>query len=236
MHAYETQVNMSQVGTNGLMRIHSLVGIMQDCSMQWLETEPVMRDWMRDDKIIMVVTSRQVDVIRYPRMGEALKVVTSVYGYKSYLGYRNTCVYDSDGNIVAKCWCMGAWVDTAGGKATKIPEEVLESLLVEDEVAMEKLPRKIKMPQDAPLSSSSVVAMRSDTDLFGHVNNAQYIRIAWDMIPEDIAPGRMRVEHKAQAKPGQTIIAKRWNIDGKEITSLESPEGEVYSAIEFSNF
>ena len=234
MHTYNVEVVVSHVGPDCLMRPYEIVRIMQDASLQWLNTEPTMHAWMKENDILMVVTSRQVDILRQPKLDEKLQVRTSVYNYRSFLGYRNTCVYDEQGQPVAQCWCMGAWVDTNTGKATRVPQQVVDSLVMDDEVPMEKLSHKVKPPACAPVEAPAFTVRRSETDLYGHVNNMRYVRMAWELLPEDFTVHRMRIEHKGQALPGEVIAPLVYTEDGKCTVALNAADGSLFTIVEFS--
>ena len=234
MHTYDVIVTMSQVGPDRLMRPHDLITIMQDCSNQWLQTEPAMLDYLRNNNMAMVVTSRQMDVLRYPAYDERLQVRTSVFACKGYLGYRNTCVYDEAGEPVALSWSKGAWIDRATAKLQRVPAKIAESLVYDPEVPMEKLSKKVKVPECEPGRPEPWRVRPSHTDLYGHMNNAQYVRLAWDLLPEDFDVHRVRVEYKLQARPGDLMVPALYRPDdGRCVVTLSAEDGTLFCPIEF---
>ena len=234
MLSNDTTVSMSQIGPDGQMRAFDLINVMQDCTLLWLGSEPAMADWMEREGIIMVATFRQADIVRRPRYGEKLHTETSVYATKSYLGYRDTWVFDEAGEPVAKSWCMGAWVDKTTGKAVRIPADVIDAITIDPEREMEKAPRKVKLPKADPAPLPDFAVRRSEADLYGHVNNTRYIRMAWDFLPEGFAIARICVEYKSQARPGDRIYPVVYETDDGFTYVLKAADDTVYSVIKFS--
>ena len=71
-----------------------------------------------------------------------------------------------------------------------------------------------------------------------HVNNAQYVRMAADYLPESFEIGQMRVEYRKQALLHDVLlpyVVKRTAESGEELytVSLQDEEGKAYANVEF---
>ena len=66
--------------------------------------------------------------------------------------------------------------------------------------------RKVTPPTDLPEQSMPAIrVLRNDIDYNRHVNNAHYIRMALELLPDDFEPTGLRVEYKRPVAPGATI-------------------------------
>lgn len=236
MYSTPRIVTSSDCDQSGYQTPTSMVTMMQDCSGLWLESEPAIDDYIIKNKLALIITSRQLDIFRRPLYRERLNVVTSVYQFKGPLGFRNTCIYDEQGKAVAKCWCTGPYFDLNAGKIVKLPKKISDTMLVEPKVEMEYLPRKIALPDEEPQQLSPVPVVPSDIDYYRHVNNAQYVRIACDNLPQEFSWNRMRVEYKSQAKLGMDIHPAIVMADDKVFMTLHDGDNNPFTVMEFSEF
>ena len=104
--------------TTSACDLYSALQMMQDCSEMWIDSEPGVKQYFTEQNMAQLLATRQVEIIRVPAYKEELKVTTSVYGMKPMFGFRNTFIYDAQGNPCYKTWSMGAFVDKVAGKLT----------------------------------------------------------------------------------------------------------------------
>ena len=200
----------------------------------WLTSEPGFKAWLDDNGLFMLITSRQMDIYRRPAYCEHVTVQTSVYQIKGALGFRNTFILDEQGGIVAKSCSTGPFIDNTAGKLVRVPADVQATMNIEPKREMDELPRKIAVP-DAPVEElPAIQAQRSDIDFYGHVNNANYVRMACDLLPEGFEWDRLRVEYKGQAKLGMHVHPTMRRTDGLVYMTLSGDEGETFVNLEFS--
>ena len=75
--------------------------------------------------------------------------------------------------------------------------------------------------------------MRADIDYNKHLNNANYVRMAMELLPEDFEIKGLRVEYRVAAKLGDMLVPTIYKHDGVIIVSLSIGE-DVSAIIEFS--
>lgn len=237
MYEMKRVVTSSDCDENGIQSVVSIVTMMQDCSGLWIESEPKVLDWIGREHLALIITSRQLDIYRRPVYRERLSVRTSVYQFRGPLGYRNTALYDEQGELVACCWCTGPFIDLAAGKMTKPPADIKDSMTVDAKLDMEYLPRRIALPDAESFDKLPAIAVRpSDIDYYRHVNNAQYVRMACDILPRGFSFNRLRIEYKSQAKLGMDVTASVCNEDDKAFVLLSADDGTCFTEMEFSTF
>lgn len=175
----------------------------------WIESEPAVKEFFEKSGMTQLLASRQVEIVRVPKFKERLKTVTSVFEVKPMFGFRNTFIYDANGDICYKTWSMGAFVDRSTGKLQRIPAEVLSAINIEAKKDMSYADRRIVLPKGIDYKEQAPVAVtKNDIDYNGHMNNANYIRIAVEYLPEGFRYNNVRVEFKRPARLGEQIIPK----------------------------
>mgnify|MGYP000050266388 FL=1 len=70
---------------------------------------------------------------------------------------------------------------------------------------------------------------RHHLDTNRHVNNAQYVAIARELLPVDFALGELRVEYRKAAVLGDVMYPKLAQVPEGYVVSLQDAEGQVYA-------
>lgn len=228
-------VRCSQIGEDGFMRNSALVDFLQDCSLKHLDNEPVMSPFFRETGCIMFLISRQLDIVRKPMLDENVTVKTWTYELNRLYGFRNTVIYAENGDILVKCIAGGCFIDSGSMRTMKVPQEVIDRVVKEPKLEdMEYLPRKISLPDCEAEVLEPVQIMRCFIDMNKHVNNARYIDITDEFLPDDAVVERIRCEYKLPIKRSSVVIPKVFRKDGKVTVELCSEEGKNYTVVEYT--
>ncbi|QQO10133.1 acyl-[acyl-carrier-protein] thioesterase [Breznakiella homolactica] len=234
MYTLDNRVCTSHTDAEGRLKLVSAIDMMQDCSQMWMESEPVLELYFRDNRISQMLVSRQIDVIRLPLYGEKLRVSTSVYECRDFYGYRNTVIYDENGEPCVVSWSTGVFVSLEQEKIVRIPGTVFDQVVMDEKVEMEYLGKKISLPDVPAENHPPVHVRRHDIDFNRHMNNAKYVQIAWEYLPRDFTVSRMRIEYKTAAKYGDVLHPRMvTGIPGKIFVVLTNSEESPYAVMEF---
>lgn len=233
MYSLNYKVTTSTCDSEGKLKLYSALQMMQDCSEMWIDSEPQVKDYFARENMAQLLASRQVEIVRVPDFKEELTVTTSVYGMKPMFGFRNTFIYDAEGKPCYRTWSMGAFVDKANGKLKRVDDTVAGSLLIEPQLEMDYKDRRIILPKTEGEVLEPFKVMRSDIDYNKHLNNANYVRMAMELLPEDFEIKGLRVEYRVAAKLGDMLVPTIYKHDGVIIVSLSIGE-DVSAIIEFS--
>lgn len=233
MYSLNYKVTTSTCDSEGKLKLYSALQMMQDCSEMWIDSEPQVKDYFARENMAQLLASRQVEIVRVPDFKEELTVTTSVYGMKPMFGFRNTFIYDAEGKPCYRTWSMGAFVDKAYGKLKRVDDTVAVSLLIEPQLEMDYKDRRIILPKTEGEVLEPVKVMRADIDYNKHLNNANYVRMAMELLPEDFEIKGLRVEYRVAAKLSDMLVPTIYKHDGVIIVSLSIGE-DVSAIIEFS--
>ena len=205
---------------------------MQDCSEMWIDSQPEVREYFERENMAQLLASRQVEIVRVPAYKEKLTVTTSVYDLKPMFGFRNTFIYDERGNPCYRTWSMGAFVDKSTGKLKRVDDSVAATLKIEPQLPMNYKDRRIAVPADEGTICTPVRVMRADIDYNRHVNNANYIRMAMELIPEGAEIKGLRVEYRVAAKLGN-ILSPTLHVIGNGYIVTLAVGKEICAIVEF---
>ncbi len=234
MYEIHDRIGASRTGANSAARLAAALDIIQDCSLFWMESEPAFSDFLAQNKLGMLLVSRQADVLRLPVYLEKVTARTSVYDCRSFYGYRNTVLYGEDGAPCILTWSIGVFIETDTGRLARLPPEELLKVTMDKRIDMEYLDKRIVLPDIPEHRYDPVPVRRGDIDLNRHMNNVRYIEAALELLPDDAPIRRIRVEYKAPAKPGDMLYPRSIETQGKRYVLLSDHEDKLFTVMEFS--
>ena len=197
----------------------------------WIDSEPAARQFFSDNNMTQLLATRQVEVVRVPCFKEDLTVTTSIYEVLPMYGFRNTFIRDAQGQPCYRTWSMGAFVDLATGRLARLSDDAIASLTLEPKQEMNYRGRRIILPKQDGTVLDPVSVMRADIDYNRHMNNANYVRIAMELLPDGFEVTDMRVEYRIAAKLGDSLTPILYETDGGYIVSL-AIDGQPSAIIE----
>ena len=233
MYSLKYKVTTSTCDSEGRLKLYSALQMMQDCSEMWIDSEPGVKEYFAEQNMAQLLASRQVEIVRVPEYKEELTVTTSVYGMKPMFGFRNTYIYDAEGKPCYKTWSMGAFVDKANGKLKRVDDATIASMTLEPQLEMNYGDRRIILPREGGEAQEPYKVLRADIDYNKHMNNANYVRIAMELLPKGFEVKCLRVEYRVAAKLGDVLVPVVYNVEGRFIVAL-SVGDDVSAIIEFS--
>ncbi|NDV95014.1 acyl-ACP thioesterase [Dysgonomonas sp. 521] len=235
MFSIEEYVTPSRTGRDGKLKFVSAVDMMQDCSQLWMKSEPVLEQYFGENNMAQLLASRQMDVLRMPEYGERLTITTSVFECQNIQGYRNTVIYDEGHKPCVVSWSTGAFVNLSTNRLAKVPQEIFSGMVFDDKVEMEYLDRKITVPEGDVTQFPPVQVMSNDIDMNRHMNNAHYVRVAMEFLPEDFRTDRLRIEYKKPAEKGDMLYPRLIRTD-KPLIYIQLLDGnsQPHAVMEFS--
>jgi acyl-ACP thioesterase len=125
--------------------------------------------------VIWFLNRLEIQVVRYPLLGEKLKITTWSRGFRRHTGLREYCI-ESEKGLVAKGSSVWIFFDVHRKKIMKVPADI-ESLYqfepekgFEDELVNWKTCGKIE-----PEKEQTISLRYGDFDVNGHVNNTIYL-------------------------------------------------------------
>ena len=101
MYSYDGRVRFSEADKDGYLRLEGILDYFQDCSTFQSEDLKVGMEYLAELHMVWVLSSWQIVVERYPKMGERITIGTVPYEIKGCFGHRNYMIFDEKGERIA---------------------------------------------------------------------------------------------------------------------------------------
>lgn len=232
MYCFESRIRYSEIDSAGKLSLESMINYFQDCSTFHSESLGLGPTDMNSSSKVWVLSAWQVQIDRYPIMGESIQVCTAPYEFKGFSGKRNFWLLDNQGIKIALANSIWTLIDRTTKMPTRITAELIEKFKIEEKLEMKYEPRKIVLPVDQGDKGDAIIIKHHHLDTNNHVNNGQYIAIALDSIEGDIQGNRLRVEYKKSAMIGDEITPYVIKSDKGNLITLCDKEDNAYAVIE----
>ena len=183
-YTIDGRIRFSEVDHTRRITLPGIVNYFQDCSTFQSEDLGLGIEHCSEKKRAWILSSWQVVVERYPKIGEKIQTSTWATDFNGLFGERNFCMTDSEGKDVAYANSLWVYMDMEKGRPSRPEESEIAPYGVGDPYEMEYESRKIALPKEAKeLESFPVRRYHIDTN--EHVNNCQYVQMALESLPKD---------------------------------------------------
>ena len=233
MYRFESRVRYSEVSCEGTLTIEALLNYFQDVSTFQSEDLGVGVEYLAGFHMAWVLSSWQIQVNRYPKLGEKIVVATFPYEFKGFFGMRNFLLMTEAEEVLACANTMWTLLDTEKMVPAKPTEEMLQKYVLEERYPMDYRGRKIAIPANGS-KQPAIPVTKEYLDTNFHVNNGQYVRIAKMYLPDRVSVKQLRAEYRKSAVLGDVFYPVLYENDGNYVVSLNDQEGKAYAVVEFT--
>lgn len=234
MYTFDSRIRYSEVGSDTRLCLISLLDYFQDCSTFQSEDLGVGIDYLKEHHMVWLMSSWQIDVLRYASLCERVTVGTFPYEFKGCFGHRNFYMADQNGEMLAKANSLWTLMDTETMSPVKPTQKMLDAYVMEPKLEMEYLPRKLQFTGEA-CGHEALEVRKHHLDSNFHVNNGQYVAIACDYLPADFAIRRMRASYHKSAVLGDMMFPSVYHMADDTIgVALRGEGGDIYANVMFS--
>ncbi len=235
MYSFRSRIRYSETDPDAKLSYLGLMNYLQDCSTFQSEDAGVGVRYLKSVNKAWLLTSWNIEIERRPEIGEEIIISTWPYDFRGIYGYRNFSIKDGEGDMLVKADSLWFLYDTAHDMPIRVADEDASPYgPCEPRLDMEKMSRKIPLPEDMHEAARlSVLRHQIDTNL--HVNNAQYIDMVREALPESAAGKEItgiRAEYRKAAVLGDEILIMLGVSENKYTASLQDPYGTVYANVE----
>lgn len=232
MYTFESRVRYSETDSEGKLTMASLINYFQDCSTFQSEDLGMGLEYLRQRHLVWALSSWQIVVDRYPKLGERVITGTLPYEIKGFVGYRNFFMKEESGAYLARANSLWSLLNTETGRPTAALPEMIRGYERGEKLDMEYAPRRIAIPPEGVIREALVVK-KHHLDTNYHVNNQQFIDMAMDYLPDDFRVGQVRAEYKKQAFLNDVLTPRVTQEGDRVVIVLGDGDGKPYVTTEF---
>lgn len=224
---YKDRVSYSRIDTEGKLKVHAIVNVLQDCCL--FHSEEVGRSCMdlKENAHAWLVNSWHIVFLRRPSMGEEFVVSTWPYKFRGVFGMRNFLMESMEGETLVYADSQWFYFDQKNGKPLKPTQDEIEPFGMGEPYPMEYTSRKVKYPEDIEYRDTMKVC-ENHMDTNEHVNNGEYIRIAANYLPCGYQVDELKVEYRLAAKLGDEIDIYTKNTEDGYYVVMTDKEKSPY--------
>lgn len=233
VHYYETNYRLE-------CKISSIINYFCDIGSKQSEELGVGIEYLTEKRLAYVFYRYDINIKRYPKYGEKIKVRTMAKSFKKFYASRAYEIYDENNEKIVEGEGIFLLINIDKRKAVRIPEDQYIAYGVDIENCPDiKVTKLEKLTKEMDRNNFKV--RYGDIDSNMHVNNVKYVEWAIESLPLDIVSNyelkelsvvfekecRYGTEISAsyeirKNEDGVVILHKIADIEGKELTVLIS--------------
>lgn len=232
MYTWDSRVRFSEIGEDKRLTLDGILNYFQDSSTFHSEDIGNGMEVVESLHRVWVLSSWQIVVNEYPKIGERIKLGTWPYDFNRFLGGRNFIMYGADGRVLAYANSLWTYLNSENGRPARVDDSILELYTLEPKYEMDYADRKITLPEEMIAQNAFPVEVYH-LDTNHHVNNGQYVKMAGAYLPQGFEIAQMRAEYKKSALLGDMIYPKVSVEADKVVVSLDDEAGNAFTVVEF---
>ena len=233
MYTWDSRVRFSEIGEDKRLTLDGILNYFQDSSTFHSEDIGNGMEVVESLQRVWVLSSWQIVVNEYPKIGEHIKLGTWPYDFNRFLGGRNFIMYGDDGRVLAYANSLWTYLNSENGRPARVDDRILELYTLEPKYDMDYADRKIALPEEMTAQNAFPVEVYH-LDTNHHVNNGQYVKMAGAYLPHGFEIAQMRAEYKKSALLGNMIYPKVAVETDKVVVSLDDKAGNAFTVVEFT--
>lgn len=232
MYSFDSRVRYSETDEKGRLSVTGIINYLQDCSTFQSEDLGLGIEYLKNNHRAWWLSSWQIVIERQPELGEQIVISTWPYDFKGMYGYRNFTIRDREGEFLVKANSIWFFFDTKAGRPVKVQESDIRGYGTgeEQKLDMEYAPRRIAVPKEYELKEPIIVG-KHHIDTNHHVNNAQYVEMAREVLPNHFEVSEVRAEYKNAAVLGDAVMPHVSCTEDGYVVALCDTQNTPYAVI-----
>ena len=230
MYKYEDKVRYSDVDRVGKVPAYQVLNYFQNASTEESEVVGKGVDYMMKQHKGWVLIGYKIKFNRHIKYDEEIIVGTEPTAFRGFFGRRNYCVMDKDQNYIIKADTLWTLIDTEKRAPVRLTEEDFLGYTLGEAFDDVKASRKLSFKSEG-VEQEPVKVLKSFIDNNGHMNNTNYLRVAYEYIPEMSEAEEIEIAFVKEAVEGQEMIPYVHQEENARGVCFKSTDGEVLANV-----
>lgn len=215
--------------------MYTLLNYFQDCSTQQSENLGVGVEALHQKNLVWVVSTWNIQVNRFPSLGEQIVVGTFPYEYRAFFGKRNFLMKNKNGEILAMADSLWTLLNYETNSPETATQDIIGGFEIEEKLPMNYIKGRIHRPERLK-KIADITVMPHHLDANMHVNNGRYLQMALPYLP-DAEFKNFRAEYRKMVRLGDTVslfASLDFDNDIPFTLIFKNGEDEITTIMEFT--
>ena len=234
MYCFDSRVRYSEVSEDGKLSLTGIMNYMQDCSTFQSEDCGVGVEWLKKKDRAWLLVAWDIHILRRPELGDHITVITKPYYFEGVAGRRLFELrLKEDETLLVRANSLWCYAQPSRQRPVRLTPEDVEPYGIPDSAEGDtEIKRRLIIPEDARKAEPFPIH-KEHLDTNHHVNNGQYVNMAYGYLPEGMEPDRIQAEYRKQAHFGDIVFPLVSVSRDKATVGLGNEEGSMYAVISF---
>ena len=225
MYKYNDKARYSLVDQKGNIPPHQILNFFQNCSSEQSEQVGKGVKYMMGLNKAWVLLGYQICIDRPIKYEEEIIVGTEPTGFRGFFGQRNYCIMDKEENYIVKADSLWTLIDMESREPVRITEEDFGGYTLGESFEGIKAKRKLRFTSQGEKKGSFKV-LNNYIDNNGHMNNANYLMLASEFLPNIEELTQINIAFIKEALLGQDMTVYVHNEEEGIGVCFKNDEGE----------
>ncbi|MBR5047837.1 MAG: acyl-[Eubacterium sp.] len=192
------RVRYSETDRDGKINLHKILEYFQDCCIFQSESlgYKVQDELDRDRGWFLLAWN--LEIRRFPSMGEELQIVTEPYKMKGFYGYRRFFMIDGDNKEIASADSLWLLMNLQKKVPRRIPDDMIKAYISDVADDTVRVRRKLESGGEW-IPGEKILVNRHYLDTNSHVNNVFYGMWAEKYLPEGFPIHKVKIDYRQSA-------------------------------------
>jgi acyl-ACP thioesterase len=232
MYEYTFPVAFSDIDANWALTLPALLNAMQNCAIFQFINMGYDLNYLRSAPTGWVLLTWQLEMQYYPVLGESVCVRTWAFHFERIYGHRYFEIESRDHGVFGAAKSQWVFFNQQKKRPQKIPPEMIEAFGVNPRKPVLGDTEAILLPPDMETHSSFSIKAQ-DLDTNRHTNNARFIQMCLEYLPQNPVITKFQAQYKHAARLHDVITPKVYHNGNRYYVLLENPEAGPHVCARF---
>ena len=198
------RVRYSETNADGLINLHKILEYFQDCCI--FQSESIgykIQDELDRDRGWFLL-AWNVEIVRFPVLGEELQIITEPYKMKGFYGYRRFMILDSENKELASADSLWLLMDLRKKIPQRVPADMINAYVSEVKDDTVRVKRKLRTEGEW-VQREQILVGRHFLDTNSHVNNVFYGMWAEEYLPDGFPVHKIMIDYRQSSYENDVI-------------------------------
>ncbi|WP_448903385.1 acyl-[acyl-carrier-protein] thioesterase [Eubacterium sp.] len=227
-------ISYSAVDRNGNLPLYGILNLLQDCTNMQSSSIGMGVEHMKQVNKGWILVSYKISLKKKLRYGEKVRVGTAASSFSSFYGDRKFQIESLDGEKLVEADSIWVLMDMETRHPIRVSEKERKGYVIEEGINDLKADRKIKFSSEREKVGEFKV-LKTYIDNNGHMNNADYLRVAAEFVPADFEYHEVDIIYNKEAMEGEMMTAYLHREENVIEITFEDKDENVLAKVRLQN-